>query len=81
MAHRKSDARPRWSTSSFGDAPDRSPVELAALGEHLNRCVERRGALFAWRCAGEAMSDFAAPRVVTTLVLCVLLGVFVSLLA
>ena len=31
-------AGPNWSTASFGDAVDTSPMELSALGEHLHLC-------------------------------------------
>lgn len=37
----------RWSTSSFGSAPNATPMELAALSEHMNRCDDQRGAWFA----------------------------------
>jgi hypothetical protein len=72
---------PRWTTSSFGSPADTSPVELAALGEHLNRCTGQRGALVALRRAGEAVNDFAVPRMMTTLALFALLAVIASLLA
>jgi hypothetical protein len=71
----------RWSTSSFGGAPDTTPKELAALGEHMNRCDGQRGALFALKCTGDAVNGFAAPRLITTLVLFATIGVIVSLLA
>ena len=58
---------PRWSTASFGDSADTSPVELSALGEHLNLCQGSRGRLFALKCRAEAMHGFVAPRLVTTL--------------
>lgn len=76
----KHDASPRWSTSSFGSPADTSPVELATLGEHLNRCTGQRGALLALRCVAEALNDFAAPRVITTLALFALLAVIAALL-
>ena len=58
---------PHWSTASFGDTADTSPVELSALGEHLNLCQDARGRLFALKCGAEAMHGFVAPRLVTTL--------------
>ncbi|MEP6876370.1 MAG: hypothetical protein ABI887_18595 [Burkholderiales bacterium] len=79
--NRKNEARPRWSTSSFGRPADTSPGELAALGQHLDRCNGQRGALSSLHRAGEAVNDFAAPRVMTTLALfTLLLVVIVSLL-
>lgn len=58
----------RWSTSSFGDAADTSPVELSALGNHLNLCRGARGRLFTLHCIAEITNRFVAPRFVTTLV-------------
>ena len=59
---------PRWSTASFGDTADTSPMELSALGNHLNLCQGARGRLFTLHCAAEIMNRFVAPRFVTTLV-------------
>ncbi len=78
--NRTHDARPRWSTSAFGTPADTSPLELARLGEHLNRCTGPRGLLYVLCCVGEAMNDFAAPRLMTTLALFALLAGVVSLL-
>lgn len=60
--------KPLWSTSSFGDSADASPLELAALGTHLALCRGLGGRLFPLQCLGEAMHGFVAPRLVTTLV-------------
>lgn len=62
-----------WSTASFGDSVDTTPMELAQLGDHLDRCHVSRGRWFHMRCIGEAMNGFVAPRFVTTLVLAALL--------
>ena len=62
-----------WSTASFGDSADTSPMELSALGEHLDLCRASRGRLFDLHCAVERMHGFVAPRFVTTLVLATLL--------
>ena len=73
----KSKARtpPLWRTASFGDAPDTSPMELAALGEHLDRCIGSRGRTFNLRCLADSLNDFLASRFVTTLVVVsILLG-------
>ena len=77
---RNDTARPRWSTSSFGSAPDTSPLELAALVTHLKRCNRQRDSLFALRCVGEAMDEFAAPRLISTVALLAMLGSIVVLL-
>ena len=79
--HRKHATRPRWSTSSFGRAADTSPMELAALSRHMNRCTVPSGAFSALRRVGEAIDDFAAPRLITTLRLVALLAVCASLLS
>jgi hypothetical protein len=62
-------ATPSWSTASFGDAVDTSPMELSALGEHLQHCTATHGLLVRLRCAAEAMNGFVTARFVTTLVL------------
>lgn len=59
----------RWSTSSFGSAPDTSPMELASLGEHFHRCEAMRGPAFRLSCAREALNKFIMPRLFTSLVL------------
>lgn len=71
--HIPSIAAPRWTTSSFGDTADTSPMELSALGEHLDRCHALKGRLFDARCVAEAMHGFVASRFVTTLVIATLL--------
>lgn len=69
-------AAPLWSTSSFGDTADTSPIELSALGEHLDRCRAVKGRLFSARCVAEGMHGFVASRLVTTLVVAaVLIGI------
>jgi len=67
------DARPCWSTASFGDPADTSPMELSALGEHLHLCRTLSGRLFVLRCGAEAVQCFVASRFVTTLVVLSLL--------
>ena len=66
-------AKPVWSTASFGHAVDTSPMELSALGAHLDLCRGSRGALFAMRCSAERMNAFVAGRFVTTVVVVALL--------
>jgi hypothetical protein len=60
-------ASPSWSTASFGEAANTSPLELAALGEHLHNCRGSRGNLFTLRCLAESTNGFFASRFVTTL--------------
>jgi hypothetical protein len=65
-----------WSTASFGDAADTSPLELAALGSHLSLCQGTRGRLFALRCVADSTRGFVAARFVTTLaILALLIGI------
>lgn len=69
-------AEPAWTTSSFGEAPSASPVELSALRDHTVRCRDAHVGLFALQCGVEAMTGFVAAHQVTTLaILSALLGV------
>lgn len=63
-----------FSTASFGDAANTSPMELSALSDHLGLCHGARGRLFSVRCAADAVHRFMAARLVTTVLL---LGVVV----
>ena len=66
----------RWTTASLSAPPDTSPMELSALGEHLDHCRTPNGRLFAVRCAAEALNGFLSARFVTSLlVLAMLIGV------
>jgi hypothetical protein len=71
--HTPSITTPQWSTASFGDDTDTSPMELSALGAHVAACRMLTGHLFVARCAAEAMHGFVAGRMVTTLVVAALL--------
>ncbi len=69
-------AGPAWTTSSFGDAPAASSVELSALRDHTVRCRGAHVGMFVLQCGAEAMTGFVAARQVTTLVfLSALVGV------
>ena len=69
-------AESTWSTSSFGEAPSASTVELSALRDHTVRCRSAHVSLFALQCGAEAMVGFVAARQVTTLaILSALAGV------
>jgi hypothetical protein len=59
---------PRWSTASFPDAPDTSPMELSSLSGHLDACKDSRGRLFKLHCLLESTHGFVASRFVTSLV-------------
>jgi hypothetical protein len=70
-------SKPSWSTASYGHDADTTPMELSALGEHLNLCRNPHGRLFALHCAAESMHGFGATRFVTTLVIIAsIIGVF-----
>ena len=61
-----------WATSSLDAAADTSPMELSALGAHVDRCNGSRGRWFGLQCAADALVGFLAPRLVTTLVVVIL---------
>ena len=61
-------AAPSWSTASFGDTADSSPIELSALGQHLDMCKGSGGRLFALQCGAEKMNGFISSHFVTTVV-------------
>ena len=73
------DARPPWSTASFGDAADTSPMELSVLGEHLDSCKQTHGRWFTLQCFAEHLNGFIAARFVTTLAVAALLLVMTSM--
>ena len=60
--------RPVWATSTIDNAADTSPMDLSALGAHVDRCNGLRGRMFGLRCAADSLTGFLAPRIVTTLV-------------
>lgn len=67
---------PFWSTASFGQSTDTTPMELSGLSEHLHSCKGAHGRLFTLQCVAEAADRFIAARLVTTLVVAaVLIGV------
>lgn len=64
---------PNWSTSTFSNNADTSPMELSALGEHLGHCKGARGRLFTLHCVAETLNGFLSSRLVTTLVVAALM--------
>ncbi|MEO5881386.1 MAG: hypothetical protein ABIQ06_03145 [Caldimonas sp.] len=67
---------PFWATSAFDGTAETSPMELSALGAHIDRCNGLRGPMFGLRCAADTLSGFLAPRIVTVLVaVAIVLGV------
>jgi hypothetical protein len=70
-----------WATASFPEAADTSPMELSALGAHVDRCNGSRGRMFGLRCAADSLIAFIAPRLVTTVVIVALVFGVASLLS
>jgi len=64
---------PCWSTASRGQTVDTSPMELAALGQHLAHCRGSGGRLSTLQAAALTMTGFASARFVTTLLTLALL--------
>ena len=62
-------ARRPWATASIAETADTTPMELSALGAHVERCNGSRGRMFRLQCAADAMIAFLAPRFVTTAVI------------
>ncbi len=62
-----------WSTSSFSQTTDTSPIELRELGAHLARCKGCRGRWFAFQCVADALHEFVVRRFVTTVVVATVL--------
>ena len=71
---------PLWSTSAFGGQADTSPMELAALEDHLALCQRGSSRLSALRFAAETMNGFVSSRFVTTLLLLAFVVVVVGML-
>jgi hypothetical protein len=71
---------PCWSTASFGGAVATSPMELSALGEHLQHCIASHGRWLRLRCVAESMNGFVTARFVTTLALLAVPIVVIALL-
>ena len=60
---------PRWTTATAAEAGDTLPAELDALGAHVSDCNGCRDRWFTLRCAADAVHDFVAGRIVTTLMI------------
>jgi hypothetical protein len=70
-----------WTTASFGGTADTSPMELSALGDHLDDCRKTHSRWFLLRSLGDGLHQFTASRMVTTLfVATVLMGVIALML-
>ena len=76
----RTETSPRWSTASFGEAADTSPMELSMLGDHMARCSHPPGRLFSWQCTAEAVHRAVSSRFVTTLTLATVVLAAMSLI-
>jgi hypothetical protein len=70
-----------WATASFADSADSMPMELTALGAHVDRCNGSRGPMFTFLCAADSLLGFIAPRFITTAVIVALVFGVASLIA
>jgi len=60
---------PLWSTSSYGQAADTTPMELAELSQHKRQCTAVSSGLVALHCGVLHLHGFIGARRVTTLAL------------
>lgn len=74
-------SQPSWSASALAEATDTAPVELSALGEHVEHCNGARSPWFLFQCAADRLAGFMAPRLVTTVVLVAIAFGVVSVVA
>jgi hypothetical protein len=58
-----------WSTSTQGHPVGSSPVDLSALGEHMEACQGGHRHLTRLHCVAQSMHGFIASRLVSSLVL------------
>lgn len=61
-------AHPSWSTASFGDSTQPSPLELMDLGDHLGLCKRLNSRRAALRSGAQTMQRFVVAHFMTTLV-------------
>ncbi|MEO8836375.1 MAG: hypothetical protein ABI364_06515 [Caldimonas sp.] len=70
-----------WATASVADSADTTPMELSALGAHVDSCNGSRGRMFALQCVADGLLGFIAPRFITTAVIVVFVFGIASLVA
>jgi hypothetical protein len=72
---------PKWTTSSYGEATDTTPGDLAALGQHIGQCSRSSGRLVAMQCGAQKLKGVVTARLVSTLaVVLAAVGAFLLLL-
>ncbi len=59
-------AGPTWTTSCYGDSTDITPLQTAALGEHLASCARSSGRWPALALGMETVRGFIGCRLVTS---------------
>jgi predicted NAD-dependent protein-ADP-ribosyltransferase YbiA (DUF1768 family) len=62
-----------WSTASFGDAADTSPMEMTELGQHMQQCSQPRSHWLLLRSGVDSVHQGLVARFVTSLALMVAL--------
>jgi hypothetical protein len=66
---------PDWATSSVGETTETTPMELAALSQHVAQCSAASARMVALQCGVQRLQGFVTARLVTTLaVVAALLG-------
>jgi hypothetical protein len=58
---------PLWATSCYGESTETTPMELAALGQHLAQCSATSARMGAVQCGALRLHGFITSRLVTTL--------------
>ncbi len=62
-----------WATSSVPRAAETAPMELSALGDHVDHCNGSRSAWFSAKSAADRLAGFIASRLVSAVVLVVII--------
>jgi len=73
MTKKLHSSAPSWQTSSFGHPADVSPLERAALSEHLSMCSALRGPVQALQSAAASVQAMLAGHVITSVFMVLLL--------
>jgi hypothetical protein len=71
---------PNWETSSFGHPAEVTPVERAALSDHLSLCATMRGPLHVFQSGAANLQSVLAGRVITSVLIVLMLAGVVWLL-
>ncbi len=79
--HKSAVSTSRWTTASFGGTADTSPMDLSALGDHLDDCRKTHRGWFLVRCFADGAHQFMASRFVTTLFLATVLMGAIALMS